>query len=195
MSQNLWQFKTQTVTHTLIGHNGADRTGRLFRGPHPLSSVRNTTLRWRCGMPVRIWCRCGSFSEGKQKRYGRRRSRVRRASVRVFYLFYLRLVLLPHHVVRGTPSSRWWAERNGAGRSGRGFPICSCPFLLLIFSHRLVDYTLKEWSNMSEVTAICNQKGSIGRFRIVVSSMWASPGWVGLMNCCKAQVKKLSAQS
>ena len=33
-------------------------------------------------------------------------------SVRVFYLFYLRLVQLPHQLVRWVPSSRWWAETN-----------------------------------------------------------------------------------
>ncbi len=32
MGQNLGQFKTQTVTHTLIGHNGVDSTGRLTMG-------------------------------------------------------------------------------------------------------------------------------------------------------------------
>ena len=58
----------------------------------------------------------------------------------VLYLFYLRLVLLPHHLVRGSPPNKWWAECNETGGSGRGFPIHSCPFLLLIFSHRLVDY-------------------------------------------------------
>ena len=62
------------------------------------------------------------------------------ASVRVFYLFYLRLVLLPHHLVRGSPPNKWWAECNETGGSGRGFPIHSCPFLLLIFLHGLVDY-------------------------------------------------------
>ena len=56
------------------------------------------------------------------KRHGRCRLRVRRALVRVFYLFYFRLVQLPHHLVRGAPSSKWWAGYNGAGRSGRGFP-------------------------------------------------------------------------
>ena len=49
MGQNLGKFKTQTVTHTPIGYNGADRTRRLFMGTHPVSSVRNTMLRWRCG--------------------------------------------------------------------------------------------------------------------------------------------------
>ena len=32
LGQNLGQGLTQTVTHTPIGHNGADRTGRLFIG-------------------------------------------------------------------------------------------------------------------------------------------------------------------
>lgn len=77
MGQNLGQGMTQTVTHTPIGRNGADSMGRLFRGSHPLSStrkiVRNTTLRWRCGMPVRIWPRCGSFSKGRRKRHGKSR--------------------------------------------------------------------------------------------------------------------------
>ena len=41
MDQNLGQFKTQTVTHTPIGHNGADSTGdfrfRLsFQGHSPI---------------------------------------------------------------------------------------------------------------------------------------------------------------
>ena len=31
--------------------------------------------------------------------------------MRVFYLFYLRLVQLPHQLVKGEPSSRWWAEQ------------------------------------------------------------------------------------
>ena len=51
MGQNLGQRKTQTVTHTPIGHNGAGSTGRLSMGTRPLSSVRNATLCWRCRMP------------------------------------------------------------------------------------------------------------------------------------------------
>ena len=49
MGQNLVQRKTQTVTHMPIGHYGADSMGRLFTGSHPVSSVRNTMLCWRCG--------------------------------------------------------------------------------------------------------------------------------------------------
>ena len=49
MGQNLGQRKTHTATQTAIGHNGADRTGRLFMGSHPVSSVRNIMLCWRCG--------------------------------------------------------------------------------------------------------------------------------------------------
>lgn len=78
MGQNLGQRSTQTVTHTPIGHNGADRMGRRFMGTHPLSSVRNTTLCWRGGIPDRILSRCGSFSESRRKRRGRNKSRVRR---------------------------------------------------------------------------------------------------------------------
>ena len=37
-------------------------------GFHPLSSARNTTPRWRCGTPVRICPRCGSFLEGTVKK-------------------------------------------------------------------------------------------------------------------------------
>lgn len=40
------------------------------------------------------------------------------ASVGVFYLFYLRLVQLPHQLVKGTPSTSWWAEYNGVGMDG-----------------------------------------------------------------------------
>lgn len=40
---------------------------------------------------------------------------------RVLYLFYLRLVLLAHQLVRGVASGRRWAEHNEAGRGRRGF--------------------------------------------------------------------------
>lgn len=61
-------------------------------------------------MPGGNWHRCGSFSNGRQKRPGRSRSRRREIEgVDVgegVYLFYLRLVLLPHHLVRRGPSGR-----------------------------------------------------------------------------------------
>ena len=40
------------------------------------------------------------------------------ALVRVFYLFYLRLVQFPHQLVRGDPSSRWLAGTD-ASTSGK----------------------------------------------------------------------------
>ena len=142
MGQNLGRRKTQTATHTPIGHNGADSMGRLFTGSHPVSSVRNTTLCWRCGMTDKIWPRCGSFSEGRRKRRGRSRSCVRsrrgKCWRKVFYLFYLRLVQLPHQLVRGAPSNRWWAEHNEVGRSGRGFPLL---LLFIALSHSNMVFT------------------------------------------------------
>ena len=136
MGQNLGQRKTQTVTHTPIGHNGEDSMGRLFMGTHPVSSVRNTTLCWRCGTPDRIGPTAGASQMTGEKDVGDADHACRGSSVWVFYLFYLRLVLLPHHLVKGAPSSRWWAERNETGRSSQGIPICSClftfpPFLII----------------------------------------------------------------
>ena len=107
MGQNQVQRKTQTVTHTPIGHNGADSMGRL-------------TLRWKLRILSRIWPRYRNFSEANGKNVGEQI-----ASARVFYLFYLRLVQLPHQLMKGEPSSRWWVEQNGAGRSGRENPIRS----------------------------------------------------------------------
>ncbi len=60
------------------------------------------------------------------------------ASVRVFYLFYLRFVQLPHHLVRWAPSNRWWAGYNGAGMSGRGFPLL---LLFIALSHSNMMFT------------------------------------------------------
>ena len=81
-------------------------------GTNPSSSTRriarNTALEaWDTRQelaPLR------EFLKWQTEKHGRRRSCVRGASVRVFYLFYLRLVQLPHHLVRWAPSSRWWAE-------------------------------------------------------------------------------------
>ena len=121
-----------------IGRNGTDSTGRLFMGPYPVLLVKNTSLRWRCRMPVRIWPRCGSFLNGRRKRCGRSGSCVRGVSVRVFYLFYLRLVLLPHQLVRGRASGKWWAEQDETNSQDQtGIPVRSCLFtsqLLLIIS-------------------------------------------------------------
>ena len=61
--------------------------------------------------------------------------------MRVFYLFYLRLVLLPHQLVKGAPSSRWWAEHNGTVRSRRN--CLSAPVFVLgkfvVTFYKMVD--------------------------------------------------------
>ena len=50
----LGQGSTQAAIQTPKGHNEVESTGRLFRGAHPVLSVKNTTLRWKHGLPVRI---------------------------------------------------------------------------------------------------------------------------------------------
>lgn len=57
-----------------------------------------------------------------------------------FYLFYLRLVLLPHQLVRGRASGKWWAEQDETNSQDQtGIPVRSClftsPLLLIISVH------------------------------------------------------------
>ena len=74
-------------------------------------------LRWRCGYLSGFGPAAGVSKKAEGKDTGEQI-----VPARVFYLFYLRLVLLPHQLVKRGPSSSWWAERNEVGRSGRGFP-------------------------------------------------------------------------
>ena len=138
MGQNLGRCKTQTATHTPIGRNGAGSTRPLFMGSHPVSSVRNTTLCWRCGMRDRTGTAAGSSLNGRRKKTWQMQIACAEGVGEGVLLVLLSSCSITPPAGEGGPSSRWWAGCNGAGRSGRGFSLL---LLFIALSHSNMMFT------------------------------------------------------
>ena len=64
-------------------------------------------LRWRCGYLSGSGPAAGVSKKADGKDVEKADRVYGGALVRVFYLFYLCLVQLPHQLVKGVPSSNW----------------------------------------------------------------------------------------
>ena len=126
MGHGLGQGKTQTMTQTPKGHNGAESTRSVAR-IILLTRLRPPAARRPPAILGLAWCPVPR---------------------ECFILVLLRRVLLPLHLVSGAPSNIWWADHSGEGRSGRGILWPLLPFFAFCL------FTLSSQSRLPMVFAV-----------------------------------------